>query len=139
MMMSPNSFLVSGSHSIKANKRCFILLKRKKKKNSTKYMRKRFKRLKVEMEEMSKQQQSIKEGQRQVRAKFKAIEDECEQLRQETKQIIRQSENNQIRLSLMFDILKAREQCDVAKAAQLTGLLREIVATGDSQNEESMY
>ncbi|XVE53430.1 hypothetical protein DITRI_Ditri03aG0002500 [Diplodiscus trichospermus] len=102
-------------------------------------MRKRLKRLKVEMEEISKQQQSVKEGKRQVHAKFKAIEDECKQLRQETKQIIQQSENNQIRLSLMFNILKAREQGDFAKAAQLTGLLREIVARDDSQNDESLH
>ncbi|OMO63606.1 hypothetical protein COLO4_32294 [Corchorus olitorius] len=80
------------------------------------------------MKNISKDQQSIKEGQIQVREKFKAIEEECEQLRAETSKIIRQSANTQIRLSLMFNILKAREQGDFAKAAHLTQLLRQIVA-----------
>ncbi|XP_021298822.1 uncharacterized protein LOC110427593 isoform X2 [Herrania umbratica] len=96
-------------------------------KTSAKYMKRRFKKLKEEMKEISRQQQSIREGQRQVAAKFKAIEEECEQLRQETNRIIRQSANTQIRLSLMFNILKAREQGDFSKAANLTQLLREIV------------
>ncbi|XWS27583.1 hypothetical protein CRYUN_Cryun26dG0128800 [Craigia yunnanensis] len=80
------------------------------------------------MKEISKEQQIIKEGQKQVREKFKAIEEGCEQLRQETNQIIRQSANTQIRLGLMFNVLKAREQGDFARAAQFTRLLREIVA-----------
>ncbi|XP_021298821.1 uncharacterized protein LOC110427593 isoform X1 [Herrania umbratica] len=96
-------------------------------KTSAKYMKRRFKKLKEEIKEISRQQQSIREGQRQVAAKFKAIEEECEQLRQETNRIIRQSANTQIRLSLMFNILKAREQGDFSKAANLTQLLREIV------------
>ncbi|XWS27593.1 hypothetical protein CRYUN_Cryun26dG0129800 [Craigia yunnanensis] len=91
-------------------------------------MRKRFKRLKVEMKKISKEQQSIKEGQKQVRETFKAIEEGCEQLQQETNQIIRQSANTQIRLGLMFNIQKAREQGEFARAAQFTRLLREIVA-----------
>ncbi|KAK8479271.1 hypothetical protein V6N11_064498 [Hibiscus sabdariffa] len=91
-------------------------------------MRKRLGRLKVEMEDISREQQSIKEGQSQVRAKFNAIEEEYEQLRNETNQIIQQTANTQIRLGLMFSILKAREQGDLGKAAQLTALLREMVA-----------
>ena len=87
-------------------------------------MAKRFKRVKVEMKKISKEQQNIKEGQRQIGAKLIAIDEECEQLRRETNQIIRQSANTQIRLGLMFTILKAREQGDLAKAAQLTQLLR---------------
>ncbi|XWS27580.1 hypothetical protein CRYUN_Cryun26dG0128500 [Craigia yunnanensis] len=102
-----------------------------KRKNSAKYMRKGFKRLKVEMEEIREEQQSIKEGYRQVREKFKAIEEGCEQLRKETNQINRQSANSQIRLALMFAILKAREQGDFTRAAQLTQLLRDIVARDD--------
>ncbi|EOY20397.1 Uncharacterized protein TCM_046287 [Theobroma cacao] len=97
-------------------------------KSSEKYMRRRFKKLKEQMKEISKEQQSIREGQRQVAVKFKAIEEECEQLRKETHQIIRQSANTQIRLSLMFNILMAREQGDFSKAANLTQLLREIIA-----------
>ncbi|KAK8542539.1 hypothetical protein V6N13_136888 [Hibiscus sabdariffa] len=94
---------------------------------SAKYMRRRLGRLKMEMEDISREQQSIKEGQSQVRAKFNVVEEEYEQLRNETNQIIRQTANTQIRLGLMFSILQAREQGDLGKAAQLTGLLREMV------------
>ncbi|WRX28205.1 hypothetical protein QQP08_020692 [Theobroma cacao] len=97
-------------------------------KSSAKYMRRRFKKLKEEMKEICREQQSIREGQRQVAAKFKAIEEECEQLRKETHQIIRQSAKTQIRLILMLNILKAREQGDFSKATNLTQLLREIIA-----------
>ena len=43
------------------------------------------------MEEISNDQKSIKEGQSQVREKLKAIEMECEVLREETKLMIQQS------------------------------------------------
>ncbi|KAK8691408.1 hypothetical protein V6N13_074919 [Hibiscus sabdariffa] len=88
----------------------------------------RFKRLKTEMAEISIEQQVIKEGQRQVRTKIEDINEECEQLREETKQIIQQSANTQIRLALMFNILKAREEGDFAKTRQLTQLLRAVMA-----------
>ncbi|XWS10404.1 hypothetical protein CRYUN_Cryun39dG0074600 [Craigia yunnanensis] len=87
------------------------------------------------MKKISKDQQSIKERQRLVRGKLKATEEECEQLRKETNQIIRQSANTQILLGLMFSILKAREQGDLAKAAQLTRLLREIAGRDNCKNE----
>ncbi|XVF78010.1 hypothetical protein PTKIN_Ptkin14bG0093700 [Pterospermum kingtungense] len=86
------------------------------------------------MKAIKKEQQSIKEGQRQVGAKLKAVTEECEQLRNETNQIMQQSANTQIRLALMFQILKAREQGDFAKAAQLTRLLREIVGRDNCKN-----
>ena len=82
--------------------------------------------LKMEMEEISEDQKIIKEGQRQVREKFEAIEEECEQLRKETKLIIQQSTHTQLRLVLMFKILKASEERDFTKAAQLTQLLRSV-------------
>ncbi|KAL4325803.1 hypothetical protein GQ457_11G011830 [Hibiscus cannabinus] len=111
------------------SKRHFILRKMSKRKiAAAKCMRKRLGRLKVEMEDISREQQSIKEGQSQVRAKFNAVEEEYEQLRNETNQIIQQTANTQLRLGLMFSILKAREQGDLGKAAQLTALLREMVA-----------
>ena len=82
------------------------------------------KMLRTEMEEISEEQQKIKEGQRQVREKFEAIEWECDQLRKETNQIMQQSASTQIRLAFMFQILKARENQDFEKAAQLTNALR---------------
>ncbi|XVF77979.1 hypothetical protein PTKIN_Ptkin14bG0091300 [Pterospermum kingtungense] len=76
-------------------------------------MRMRFRRLKMEMEEISKEQESIKEGQRQVQEKFEAIEEEYEQLWKQTNEIIQQTANAQIRLALMFNILRAREEDQV--------------------------
>ncbi|KAE8692215.1 Heavy metal atpase 2 [Hibiscus syriacus] len=76
------------------------------------------------MKEMSKEQESVKEVQRQVEANLRAFQEECDKLRDETSQIIRQSAHTRIRLALMFNILKAREQGDLAQAAQLTRSLR---------------
>ncbi|XP_017980041.1 PREDICTED: uncharacterized protein LOC108662848 [Theobroma cacao] len=99
---------------------------RLKRKNAMKSVTTRFRRLKTDMEEISKEQESIKEGQRQVRAKFEAIQEECERLREETNNIIQQSAMTQIRLGLMFNILKAREEGNFAKASKLTQLLRSV-------------
>ncbi|XP_022749435.1 uncharacterized protein LOC111298934 [Durio zibethinus] len=88
----------------------------------------RMKILRVEMEEISKEQKNIKEGQRQVREKFEAIELECGKLRKETILVTQQSVSTQFRLALMFQILKARENHDFAKASQLTCFLRELIA-----------
>ena len=76
------------------------------------------------MEEISKEQKSIKEGQSQVREKINAIETECELLQEETKLMIQRSALTQLRLVLMLNILKAREEGDFAKAAQFTQLLQ---------------
>ncbi|XP_039061051.1 uncharacterized protein LOC120205206 [Hibiscus syriacus] len=101
-----------------------LITREPKRKNSARYLRKRFKRLKVDMKEMSKEQESVKEVQRQVEANLGAIQEECDKLRDETAQIIRQSAHTQTRLALVFNILKAREQGDLAQAAQLTRSLR---------------
>ncbi|XWS27591.1 hypothetical protein CRYUN_Cryun26dG0129600 [Craigia yunnanensis] len=98
----------------------------------------RMKILRVEMEEISLEQKKIKEGQRQVREKFEAIELECEQLRKETILITQQSVSTQIRLALMFEILKAREDHDFSKASQLTCALRELIARENKQKEALM-
>ncbi|KAK6283254.1 hypothetical protein POUND7_017079 [Theobroma cacao] len=105
-----------------------LKLQTKTRKNGMKGMQERFKRLKTEMEEISEEQKGIRDGQRQVREKFEAIESECEQLKKETKFIIQQSARTQIKLVLMFRILKAREESDSATAANLTQLLGQIVA-----------
>ncbi|XVE74315.1 hypothetical protein DITRI_Ditri12bG0007100 [Diplodiscus trichospermus] len=105
------------------------------KKRRLKNINSRMKRLKVEMEEISEEQKMIKEGQRQVREKFEAIELECEQLRKETVLITQQSVSAQIRLALMFQILKARENQDFSKASQLTCALRELIARENQQRK----
>ncbi|XP_021286937.1 uncharacterized protein LOC110418517 [Herrania umbratica] len=104
-----------------------LKLQTKTRKNGMKATQERFKRLKTEMEEIREEQKGIRDGQRQVREKFEAIESECEQLKKETKFIIQQSARTQIKLVLMFRILKAREESDSATAANLTQLLGHIV------------
>ncbi|PPD73923.1 hypothetical protein GOBAR_AA33353 [Gossypium barbadense] len=68
-----------------------------------------FKRLKSEMEEISEEQKNIREGQRQVKENFGIIESECKELKRETRLLIQRSARNQVKLALMFHILKARE------------------------------
>ncbi|KAK8995910.1 hypothetical protein V6N11_076164 [Hibiscus sabdariffa] len=89
-----------------------------------KSMQERFEKLRAEMEEISVEQQNIRDGQRQVREKFEVIETECEELKRETRIIIQQSARTQIKLALMFQILKASERADHATVATLTHLLR---------------
>ncbi|XVE48474.1 hypothetical protein DITRI_Ditri01bG0004900 [Diplodiscus trichospermus] len=100
-----------------------------------KNMQESFKRLKSEMEEISEEQKNIREGQRQVKQKFEAIESECEELKRETRLIIQQSARTQVKLALMFRILKARETGDSSTAAYLTEMLREIVAREKEERE----
>ncbi|GMI78868.1 hypothetical protein HRI_001556100 [Hibiscus trionum] len=85
-------------------------------------------RLKTEMRKISEEQSSIKAQQRQVKEKFEAIESECKTLRQETILVMQQSACTKLRLALMFQILKARENNDFATAADLTLALRELIA-----------
>ncbi|KAK8498050.1 hypothetical protein V6N13_121447 [Hibiscus sabdariffa] len=72
------------------------------------------------MEDIRKEQVSIKEAQSQVREKLTAIQMECELLQEETQLMIQRSAFTQLRLSLMFNILKAREEGHLSKAAQIT-------------------
>ncbi|XVE83402.1 hypothetical protein DITRI_Ditri16bG0086100 [Diplodiscus trichospermus] len=76
------------------------------------------------MEGISEEQKNIREGQRQVREKFEAIESECEELKRETRTIIQQSARTQIKLAIMFQIIKSSQQADFATVAKLTRLLR---------------
>ncbi|XWS33116.1 hypothetical protein CRYUN_Cryun22dG0050900 [Craigia yunnanensis] len=119
------------------NKRFKLHLKNKKKKGGMKNMQEKFRRLKAEMEEISEEQKNIREGQRQVREKFEVIETECEDLKRETKIIIQKSARTQIKLALMFRIVKASQQGDLATAARLTHLLREIVGRENEERQAS--
>ncbi|CAK7355980.1 unnamed protein product [Dovyalis caffra] len=84
-------------------------------------------RLKADMEEISAGQKRIKEGQEEVRQKFREIESECYKLKEETKNIAKQSDSNQIKINLMFSILEARQDNNFAQADHLTQLLREEI------------
>ncbi|XVE83404.1 hypothetical protein DITRI_Ditri16bG0086300 [Diplodiscus trichospermus] len=87
-------------------------------------MQDKFKRLEVEMEGVTEEQKNIREGQREVREKFEANESECEELKRETRIIIQQSVRTQIKLAIMFQIIKASQQVDLATVAKLTRLRR---------------
>ncbi|XVE83405.1 hypothetical protein DITRI_Ditri16bG0086400 [Diplodiscus trichospermus] len=118
-------------------KRSKLRLKNEKKKSGIKNMQEKFKRLKVEMEEISEERKNIREGQRQVREKFGAIESECEELKRESRTIIQQSARTQIKLAIMFQIIKASQQADIATVAKLTRLLREIVVRENEERQAS--
>ncbi|KAK8705825.1 hypothetical protein V6N13_049414 [Hibiscus sabdariffa] len=106
------------SLSIKSiGKKKYRSFNRKRVKMVQKSMRRRFIKLKEEKE-------SIEEGRRRVQEKMEAIEEECGQITKETNEIIRQTAMTQIRLALMFNILGARQDGDIDKAAHLTQLLR---------------
>ncbi|XP_039039802.1 uncharacterized protein LOC120177886 [Hibiscus syriacus] len=102
-------------------------LSRKGFKSRGKRMQKRVKRLKSEMEARSEEHKDIRQVQRQVKEKIEGIESECEELQRETRFIIQQSARTQVKLALMFRILKAREDGDSDSAAKLTQMLRKIV------------
>ncbi|KAJ6347179.1 hypothetical protein OIU76_003804 [Salix suchowensis] len=87
----------------------------------------KIKRLKAEMAEISKQQKGIRQGQKEIRKRFEKIESECDQLKRETEAVSQASDSNQLRLDIMLRILKARQENDFAKAADLTCSLRKIL------------
>ncbi|KAJ6414904.1 hypothetical protein OIU84_003842 [Salix udensis] len=87
----------------------------------------KIKRLKAEMAEISKQQKGIRQGQKEIRERFEKIESECDQLKRETEAVSQASDSNQLRLDIMLRILKARQENDFAKAADLTCSLRKIL------------
>lgn len=68
------------------------------------------KKLKDDMEEIAEQQKHIREGQREVRERFESIESECEALKRETRLIQRQSQCTQVKLAVMFGILKVQKK-----------------------------
>ncbi|MBA0580457.1 hypothetical protein Gorai_022673 [Gossypium raimondii] len=82
------------------------------------------KRIRSDMKEISEEQEEIKEKQRQEREKFEAIQLECEELKNQTILIAQQTASTQIRLALMLQILKARENLEFDKAVMLTNALR---------------
>ena len=76
------------------------------------------------MAEISKQHEEIKQGQKEMRERFEEIDSECEQLKKETEGVSHASDNVQLRLNTMLDILKARQEGGFAKVSDPTGSLR---------------
>ncbi|XVE95836.1 hypothetical protein REPUB_Repub02eG0167900 [Reevesia pubescens] len=106
---------------------------RKHRRRNMKRVHATMRRIKVETNEIRREQEDIKRGQREVREKFEAIQIECEELRKQTELITKQSLNTQLRLGLMFQILRARETNDFNKAASLTQVLRALIAKQNNQ------
>ncbi|KAJ6341509.1 hypothetical protein OIU78_009635 [Salix suchowensis] len=98
----------------------------KRKKNGKK-ISKRIKRIKADMVEISEGQKRIREGQREVREKFQEISEEAAKLKEETNLICQQSAANELKLHLMFQIIRARAENDGVKDALLTRSLRALM------------
>ncbi|CAK7335920.1 unnamed protein product [Dovyalis caffra] len=77
--------------------------------------------------EINEGQKHIREGQKEAKEKFEEISREAAKLKEETNLISKQSAANQVKLDLMFQIVKARSENDTAKDAILTQLLREMI------------
>ncbi|KAG6791469.1 hypothetical protein POTOM_000590 [Populus tomentosa] len=76
------------------------------------------------MAEINEGQERIRDGQKEVREKFEEISKETAKLKEETNIISKQSAANQVRLDLMFQIIKARSENDARRDAVLTQILR---------------
>ncbi|KAE8677242.1 Retrotransposon, unclassified-like protein [Hibiscus syriacus] len=85
------------------------------------------KKLRMAMEEANDEQNNMKEAEGNLTENLEAMEVECHKLRQETILVTQQTVNTQIRLSLMFQILKARGNRDFPQASRLTSALRELM------------
>ncbi|KAL3609658.1 hypothetical protein D5086_000678, partial [Populus alba] len=82
------------------------------------------KRIRADMAEINEGQERIRDGQKEVREKFEEISKETAKLKEETNIISKQSAANQVRLDLMFQIIKARSENDARRDAVLTQILR---------------
>ncbi|XP_038691860.1 uncharacterized protein LOC119990097 isoform X2 [Tripterygium wilfordii] len=91
-------------------------------------IKRKIRRLRAEMAEISKEQRCIREGQRRVRERFEEIQSQREKLWQETELIAKNSIGIQMKLNLMSGIMKARTQNDSALVARLTCSLRELIS-----------
>jgi CHASE3 domain sensor protein len=79
------------------------------------------------MAEINEGHERIRHGQKEVREKFEEISKETAKLKEETNIISKQSAANQVRLDLMFQIIKARSENDAPRDAVLTQILRFVV------------
>ncbi|GKV16067.1 hypothetical protein SLEP1_g26771 [Rubroshorea leprosula] len=103
-------------------------MKRQKKIKMEKKIKKTVKRLRVDMANISIEQRGIREQQKKIREKLEEIGSQCAQLREETELIFRQKAGNQVLLNLVCQIIKARQDRDIEKAASLACTLRDLIA-----------
>jgi len=100
---------------------------RQERKSRDRKLSRSIKRIRADMVEISKGHKRIKEGQEEVRGRFEEISKEAAKLKEETNLISKQSAANQVRLNLMFQIVKARSENDTARDAVLTQTLRFVI------------
>jgi hypothetical protein len=100
---------------------------RQERKSRDRKLSRSIKRIRADMVEISKGHKRIKEGQDEVRGRFEEISKEAAKLKEETNLISKQSAANQVRLDLMFQIVKARSENDTARDAVLTQTLRFVI------------
>ena len=82
--------------------------------------------LKQNMAKIGMDQRRLREEQSHVRQRFTSLKMGCDRLREEINLIFKQATITKIRLAVMFQILKAREDGDFSKAAKLTLFLRSV-------------
>ncbi|XP_039047942.1 uncharacterized protein LOC120188613 [Hibiscus syriacus] len=83
---------------------------------------------KIEKEKEKENGECLREEQRKIRAKFAEMERQGDRLRAETEMLMKQTARTQIKMALMFNILKAREHGHLIEASTLARFLRELVA-----------
>ncbi|KAJ6709932.1 hypothetical protein OIU74_010938 [Salix koriyanagi] len=116
---------VARRHSIGSlQRRRMCKLKRK---NSERKLSRSIEKIRADMVEISEVKKRIRQGQMEVREKFEEISVEAAKIKEETNQICKQSAANQLKLDLMFQIVKARAEKDSAKDVFLTQKLRDLM------------
>ncbi|KAE8679209.1 Retrovirus-related Pol polyprotein from transposon TNT 1-94 [Hibiscus syriacus] len=103
--------------------RSMIKEENKSSKPKTKSLKTRAQRIKADMGKIREDQRCIREEQRGIGEKFGDVRRQCHDLRLETQMIVKQSTFNRIRRSIMFSILRARQDGDFDKAAAFSGFL----------------
>ncbi|KAJ6876183.1 hypothetical protein NC652_035523 [Populus alba x Populus x berolinensis] len=83
-----------------------------KRKKSDKKLSRGIKKIRADMVEISEGQKRVRKGQMEVRERFQEISKEAAKLKEKTSKISKQSAANQLRLDLMFQIVKARAEND---------------------------
>ncbi|KAE8679210.1 Detected protein of unknown function [Hibiscus syriacus] len=106
--------------------RSMIKEEKKSSKPKMKSLKTRVQRIKADMGKIREDQKCIREEQRDIGEKFGDVRRQCHDLRLETQMIVKQSTFNRIRLSIMFNILRARQDGDFDKAAAFSGYLTSI-------------
>ncbi|XVF77989.1 hypothetical protein PTKIN_Ptkin14bG0092300 [Pterospermum kingtungense] len=114
-----------------------IIRKKALKQPKKKSLKVRAQRIKVEMAKIREDQICIRQDQRNIREKFEVINFECDQLREETERIMKQSACARIQLSLMLDILKACKDGDFVKADTVAHVLKVFSNSRGSSNGEN--